>query len=195
MKASSLIWGGEVCPLGLQLPECLWGEWVAMTLPLCGCVGVHHAGRVHPGANSQRLLLHAGRGPSGKVVLDPEHLRGLMIQPLPPTVLPYDQENKTTAGKTRRKKNGKVRQKNSSCGLVAQRFLHRCLGVQNQLVNRKQEEDEEKQGEEEEKDLCRRKSPTAVFSCTTFGRVCSFRSTFDSEQRKKFPLQVYLKDF
>lgn len=47
-----------------------------MSLPLSGRVGVHHAGRVHPGANSQRLLLHAGRGPAGQVVLDPEHLRG-----------------------------------------------------------------------------------------------------------------------
>lgn len=48
----------------------------AVSLPLSGRVGVHHAGRVHPGANSQRLLLHAGRGPAGQVVLDPEHLRG-----------------------------------------------------------------------------------------------------------------------
>lgn len=48
----------------------------AVTLPLSGRVGVHHAGRVHPGPNSQRFLLHAGRGPTGQVVLDPEHLQG-----------------------------------------------------------------------------------------------------------------------
>lgn len=48
----------------------------AVSLPLSGCVGVHHTGRVHPGANSQWLLLHTSRGPSRQVVLDPEHLRG-----------------------------------------------------------------------------------------------------------------------
>lgn len=48
----------------------------AMSLPLSGCVGVHHTGRVHPGANSQWLLLHTSRGPSRQVVLDPEHPRG-----------------------------------------------------------------------------------------------------------------------
>lgn len=48
----------------------------AVSLPLSGSVGVHHTGRVHPRANGQRLLLHAGRGPAGQVVLDPEHLRG-----------------------------------------------------------------------------------------------------------------------
>lgn len=47
-----------------------------VSLPLSGCVGVHHTGRVHPGANSQWLLLHASRGPSRQVVLDPEHPRG-----------------------------------------------------------------------------------------------------------------------
>lgn len=48
----------------------------AVSLPLSGSVGVHHTGRVHPRANGQRLLLHAGRSPAGQVVLDPEHLRG-----------------------------------------------------------------------------------------------------------------------
>lgn len=44
-------------------------------LPLSGCVGVHHAGRVHPGAHRQRLLLHAGRGPPGpEVILNPKHV-------------------------------------------------------------------------------------------------------------------------
>lgn len=49
---------------------------MAGSLPLSSCVGVHHTGRVHPGANGQRLLLHVGRGPAGQVVLDPKHLRG-----------------------------------------------------------------------------------------------------------------------
>lgn len=77
-----------------------------MSLPLCGCVGVHHAGRVHPGANSQRLLLHAGRGPSGKVVLYPEHLRGPDDQTAAAAAVRPGEQNNSRKNK-RRKKNGK----------------------------------------------------------------------------------------
>lgn len=49
----------------------------SLHLPLSGCVGVHHTGRVHPGTHRQRLLLHAGRGPPGpEVVLNPKHVCG-----------------------------------------------------------------------------------------------------------------------
>lgn len=80
----------------------------AATLPLSGRVGVHHAGRVHPGADGQRLLLHAGRGPAGQVVLDPEHLRG----PDAPSAAPRGQN---TRRRRRRRINGekrKVQQEN-----------------------------------------------------------------------------------
>lgn len=77
----------------------------AVNLPLSGRVGVHHAGRVHPGANSQRLLLHAGRGPAGQVVLDPEHLRGPDAPTAAAGVWPGEQNN--TRKKTRRKTTGR----------------------------------------------------------------------------------------
>lgn len=101
---------------------------MAVSLPLSGRVGVHHAGRVHPGANSQRLLLHAGRGPAGQVVLDPEHLRG----PDGPTaaaaaVRPGEQYNTRKklqeTGKSSRKKSSSTGRPKSRCSAPTSKRL------------------------------------------------------------------------
>lgn len=76
---------------------------MAGSLPLSSRVGVHHTGRVHPGANGQRLLLHVGRGPAGQVVLDPKHLRGPDAASVAAAAQPQKQEEEE-AEKVQQKK-------------------------------------------------------------------------------------------
>lgn len=135
--ASSLLkLPAAVCPVGLQLPESLRGS----RLPLCSRVGIHHAGRVHPGANSQRLLLHAGRGPAGQVVLDPEHLRSpaapeaVTTAAAAPTPKQTEQEGNTKEEKSSRKR------KICSAG-----FLQEC-----QKTSESEDSDENEEGDEDE---------------------------------------------
>lgn len=98
------------------------------SLPLSGCVGVHHAGWVHPGANGQRLLLHAGRGPTGQVVLDPEHLRGPRRSDrrcCRCTTTRANKKKKKSAGRKSPAENLTAQHRWSLNLLVRQQFLHK----------------------------------------------------------------------
>lgn len=171
----------------------------AMSLPLSGCVGVHHTGRVHPGANSQWLLLHASRGPSRQVVLDPEHPRG----PGGPAGAAAPPGGQNSSRKNKQKKvleeeeEGRSLQNDGRLDDLVCLQRHQNLRKWPHAQKRREEEEERRRrrGEKEFEGKVSRKKmsaggsdPSVLISCTTFNQFL-FNLT-EQIKRGKFPENV-----
>lgn len=153
----------RIPPLGPHIPESSGTE---PRLPLSRRAGVHHAGRVHPGAHGQRLLLQAGRGPPGpQGVLDPKH------------------GAEASGSKNRRKRRKeKVQQTERSSedrradGELLQR--HQNAKIQKQTEEEEQKEEKEERKEEKERKEKEERKEELWFA--NFYSVFCFKTPFSS---------------
>lgn len=144
---------------------------------------------MHPGANGQRLLLHAARGPAGQVVLDPEHLRG--PDALTTAAAATETQEQNEKKKKIYRKERSSRKCNCTDGGSIFWFVNNFFtNIEISTLEEEEELDEEKTEEEEKCDLCRDEAEL-LFFCTSFSLCFSFNSTFNSGQRTKKPFSVF----